>query len=206
MNILNVLTEYLVALDLFDDKLRKVENKKVRSKKVSKSEAQSLMPPKTSQPTQQCPPSEVIDGIRGDDSMPLPQSDDKSNEIKKQLILASGKPLTASAVARMLDMVKDEDDVEKLRQVHKLIAAPSKEYRYLYPAFQFQKDGKVFKIVDGLERVLNSLARFDPWMQLWFLQTGDILLDNATPIEMLKQGKIDRVLLAAENYGRMCAA
>jgi hypothetical protein len=167
------------------------------------------MAPKISQPTEKCPPPELEDNLRGN-NMPLPKSNDKSNEIKKQLILASGKPFTAQAVARMLSMTDDDvelsmtdDDVERLRQAHKLIAAPSTDYGYLYPAFQFKEDGK---ILDGLEKVLDSLAHFDPWMQLWFLQTGDVRLDGATPIEILKQGKIEQVLLAADSYGSMCAA
>jgi hypothetical protein len=124
-----------------------------------------------------------------------------SNEIKQQLLCTSGKPLVADAVARKLDISVEQ--VDERRQKHELIAAPSQEYGYLYPAFQFQPDGSVLKYLDKL---LYSLRDFDPWMQLVFLQTGDIRLDGATPLEMLQQGEISQVLFAAHNYGTMQAA
>jgi hypothetical protein len=141
----------------------------------------------------------AIDAFRSPDGLKNWESA-RSNEIKKQLLFASGKPLTHDRVAYELNISVEE--VNDRRKEKKLMAAPSEEYDYLYPAFQFQ-DGSVIKHLDEL---LSSLAGFDVWMQLWFLQTGDIHLNGATPIEILKQGDLGRVLRAADNYGKMRAA
>jgi hypothetical protein len=122
------------------------------------------------------------------------------NDIKKTLLFASGKPLTVSAVAQKLSEV--EEYVEQLRQNRQLIGIPAEGYGYLYPAFQFKENGS---ILADLEKLLKSLDRFDIWMQLQFLQTGDFLLEGATPIEVLKQGRLEQALFAAENYAEMRA-
>jgi hypothetical protein len=126
---------------------------------------------------------------------------DTENEIKKQLLLKSGKPFAPTAVARNLSITVDE--VEELRQHHGLIGVPAEGYGYLYPAFQFREDGSVLV---GLDKVLKALSHFSVWLQLQFLQTGDYRLEEATPIDALKQGKLDRALFAAKNYGEMRAA
>ena len=123
------------------------------------------------------------------------------NDIKTKLLCSSGKPLTASAVARQLSLALEQ--IENLRHNGLLIGIPAEGYGCLYPAFQFQEDGS---IVAGLDKLLSSIDRFDVWMQLQFLQTGDLHLDGATPIDALKQGKLDRALFAAANYGEMRAA
>jgi hypothetical protein len=124
-----------------------------------------------------------------------------ADEIKKRLLFLSGKPLTAQAVARRLSIPIEW--VENDRQKNHLIGIPVESYGYLYPSFQFTEDGAVLR---NLDKLLQSLDRFDVWMQLQFLQTGDIRLEGSTPIDALKQGKLDLVLSAAENYGEMRAA
>jgi hypothetical protein len=124
-----------------------------------------------------------------------------ADEIKKRLLFLSGKPLTAQAVARRLSIPIEW--VENDRQKNHLIGIPVESYGYLYPAFQFTEDGAV---LSNLDKLLQSLERFDVWMQLQFLQTGDLRLEGSTPIDALKQGKLDLVLSAAENYGEMRAA
>jgi hypothetical protein len=137
---------------------------------------------------------------RGENSQKHTSINPVGNDIKKTLLFASGKPLTASAVAQKLSEVKEY--VEKLRQNGQLIGIPAEGYGYLYPAFQFKEDGS---ILADLEKLLKSLDRFDIWMQLQFLQTGDFLLEGATPIEALKQGRLEQALFAAANYAEMRA-
>jgi hypothetical protein len=124
-----------------------------------------------------------------------------ADEIKRRLLLASGKPLTSQAVARQLSI--SIEWVEERRQKNQLIGIPAEGYGYLYPAFQFTEDGSV---LPDLDKLLKALERFDEFMQLQFLQTGDIRLEGETPIDTLKQGKLDRALFAANNYGEMRAA
>jgi hypothetical protein len=137
---------------------------------------------------------------RGENSQKYTPINLVGNDIKKTLLFASGKPLTVSAVAQKLSEV--EEYVEQLRQNRQLIGIPAEGYGYLYPAFQFKENGS---ILADLEKLLKSLDRFDIWMQLQFLQTGDFLLEGATPIEVLKQGRLEQALFAAENYAEMRA-
>jgi large subunit ribosomal protein L7/L12 len=125
----------------------------------------------------------------------------RNRDIKKELLLASGCPLTISAVARKQST--SEEQIEKLRKNRKLIGIPVEKYGYLYPAFQFKEDGSTLA---GLDKLLQSLDRFDIWMQLQFLQTGDLRLEGETPINALKQGKLEQALFAAATYAEMCAA
>jgi hypothetical protein len=54
----------------------------------------------------------------------------------------------------------------------------------------------------GLDRVLAALAKFDAWTQLMFMKTGDLRLNDRTPLECLVAGDIDAVVNAAACYGK----
>jgi hypothetical protein len=120
---------------------------------------------------------------------------------KERLLFASGKPLTAKAVARKLSIPIEW--VDERREKKQLMAVPAEKYGYLYPAFQFTEES--FVLTD-LDKLLQSLERFDVWMQLQFLQASNLRLEGATPIDTLKAGKLDLVLFAAKSYGEMRAA
>jgi hypothetical protein len=120
---------------------------------------------------------------------------------KERLLFASGKPLTAKAVAQKLSIPIEW--VDERREKKQLMAVPVEKYGYLYPAFQFTEEGSV---LTDLDRLLQALERFDVWMQLQFLQAGNLRLEGATPIDTLKEGKLDLVLFAVKSYGEMRAA
>lgn len=120
--------------------------------------------------------------------------------LKKALLILSGKPLTLSAVANKL--LKSEEQVKKLQENNLLMGIPAEKFSYLYPAFQFQEDNT---ILPGLNELLQALNYLDIWMQLQFLQTGNIYLAGQTPIAALKQSKLKEVLFAAKNYTEMQA-
>jgi hypothetical protein len=120
---------------------------------------------------------------------------------KERLLFASGKPLTAKAVARKLSIPIEW--VDERREKKQLMAIPVEKYGYLYPAFQFTEESSV---LTDLDKLLQSLERFDVWMQLQFLQASNLRLEGATPIDTLKAGKLDLVLFAAKSYGEMRAA
>jgi hypothetical protein len=120
---------------------------------------------------------------------------------KERLLFASGKPLTAKAVARKLSIPIEW--VDERREKKQLMAVPVEKYGYLYPAFQFTEESSV---LTDLDKLLQSLERFDVWMQLQFLQASNLRLEGATPIDTLKAGQLDLVLFAAKSYGEMRAA
>ena len=73
---------------------------------------------------------------------------------KERLLFASGKPLTAKAVARKLSI--SIEWVDERREKKQLMAVPAKKYGYLYPAFQFTAEGSV---LSDLEQLLPALER-----------------------------------------------
>ncbi len=119
---------------------------------------------------------------------------------RKQVLEQMGGTLTAEEVADLLDITRQA--VHKRRNQHQLIGLTQGRRGYAYPSFQFE-DGKT---ITGLAEVLQALNAHDPWMQLMFFANGNRRLEGATPLEALRQGKLDSVIRAAESYGEQGAA
>ena len=131
---------------------------------------------------------------------PLAAARLKGMKVKQELLYADGKPLGSEAVAELLGISRQA--VSKRKNKAQLLAVSLGKRGYSYPIWQF-KDGGV---ITGLDRVLAALSEFDNWTQLMFMKTGDIRLENRTPLECLIAGDIDRVILAAACYGKQIAA
>jgi hypothetical protein len=132
-------------------------------------------------------------------SDPLAAARLKGVLIKRDLLYQDGKPFSSEEVALLLNVTRQA--IDKRRQKGQLLAVSLGRRGYLYPVWQFREG----KVLSGLDRVLAKLKEFDPWTQLMFFQTGDLRLDNATPLENLKAGEIDRVVWAASCYGEQIA-
>jgi len=116
-------------------------------------------------------------------------------KVKHELLYSDGQPLRSEEVAQLLGISRQA--VDKRRSKGQLLAVSLRKRGYFYPLWQF-KDGGV---LEGLELVLAALARFDAWTQLMFIKTGDLRLNNLTPLECLVAGNIDAVISAAACYG-----
>jgi hypothetical protein len=116
-------------------------------------------------------------------------------EVKRELLYSDGQPLRSEEVAQLLGISRQA--VDKRRSKGQLLAVLLGKRGYFYPLWQF-KDGGV---LPGLDSVLTALAKFDHWTQLMFIKTGDLRLDNLTPLECLVAGNIDAVITAAACYG-----
>jgi hypothetical protein len=84
---------------------------------------------------------------------------------------------------------------------NQLLALTQGKRGYSYPGFQFH-DGKTLK---GLEAILGALSALDPWMQLNFFTNPNERLGKSTPIEALRDGKVDDVVRVASAYGEQGA-
>jgi hypothetical protein len=131
---------------------------------------------------------------------PLAAARLRGMQVKRELLYVDGKPLSSEEVAKFLGISRQA--VDKRRKKSQLLAVSLGKRGYYYPIWQF-KDGNV---IDGLDRVLRVLDEFDPWTQLMFMQTGDIRLNDRTPLECLIAGEIDSVTSAAACYGKTIAA
>jgi hypothetical protein len=116
--------------------------------------------------------------------------------VKQDLLSSDGQPLRSEEVAQLLGISRQA--VDKRRSKGQLLAVSLGKRGYFYPLWQFQ-DGAV---LTGLDRILEALAKFDAWTQLMFMKTGDLRLEDRTPLECLVAGDIDAVVNAAACYGK----
>jgi hypothetical protein len=116
-------------------------------------------------------------------------------KVKQELLYSDGQPLRSEEVAQLLGISRQA--VDKRRNKGQLLAVSLGKRGYFYPLWQFHDGG----VLPGLDLVLAALAKFDAWTQLMFIKTGDLRLDNLTPLECLLAGNIDPVLTAAACYG-----
>lgn len=119
---------------------------------------------------------------------------------RERLLKAEGVPLSVSQVEKMLGISRQA--IHKRCSKGKLIALSTSKRGYLFPKWQFTEKG----ILSGLEEVLAELDEDDPWMQASFMLNPNIWLDGASPLEMLRQGKIEQVIMAARASGEQGAA
>jgi hypothetical protein len=141
---------------------------------------------------------ELLDDLRSVE--PLAPAFIRGIEAKRKLIEEHGGTLTAEKAAEILGITRQA--VDKRRRAGTLIGLTTGRYGYRYPIWQFTQSGAVV----GLEDVLTALASHDEWMQAAFLISKNPRLSGRTPIEMLKAGKLEKVLDAAQVYGEHGAA
>lgn len=118
---------------------------------------------------------------------------------KQQMLEAAGGALTSEQVAETLSISRQA--VDKRRAANQLMALTQGRRGYSYPSFQFE-DGKT---VSGLEEVLAELKDLDPWMQMVFFTSPHERLEEKTPIETLRKGRVSEVKAAASGYGEQGA-
>ena len=117
-------------------------------------------------------------------------------KVKQELLYSDGQPLRSEEVAQLLGISRQA--VDKRRNKGQILAVSLGRRGYFYPLWQF-RDGAV---LTGLDRILTALANFDGWTQLMFMKTGDLRLDDRTPLECLVAGDVDAVVNAAACYGK----
>lgn len=121
-------------------------------------------------------------------------------EARDRLLAAQGGPWPVERVAKYLGLTRQA--VDKRRRANKLIGLAVGRHGYLYPAWQFSRNGTVA----GLEEVLAALDRHDPWSQVIFMLSPNDRLDSMTPLEALRKGQIEDVKIAASLFGEHGAA
>jgi len=92
--------------------------------------------------------------------------------------------------------------LDKRRNKGQVLAFSLGRRGYAYPTWQIHEG----KIPEGLDKVLFALNKYSDWGKAIFLTTGDIRLNDATPMDYLRDGKFQEVITAAEVYGEHSAA
>jgi hypothetical protein len=127
---------------------------------------------------------------------PLAEARLRGLRARDQILSAEGGTLSAGRVADHLRISRQA--VDKRRQAGKLIGLDIGRHGYAYPSWQFDERG----VLPGLQDVLSNMRIRDPWMQAGFFLSGDPRLQGATPLERLRHGDVDAVVLAARGYGQ----
>lgn len=121
-------------------------------------------------------------------------------EARDQLIHAEGGSWPVGEVAKHLGLTRQA--VDKRRRANKLIGLGLGRHGYLYPSWQFSKNGTL----PGLKDVLGELRKHDPWAQVIFMLSPNDRLDGTSPFRALREDRIDDVKMAASLFGEHGAA
>jgi hypothetical protein len=126
-------------------------------------------------------------------------------EVKRQLLAAEGGYYTSDRAAALLGI--NETALTALRQQSKIIGLPLAVGSYAYPQWQFVKTWFFrHRVLKGLDLALAALTGVDPWTQAAFMLDRLISTEMATPLDGLRQGKIDLVISTAKSFGEQGAA
>jgi hypothetical protein len=138
--------------------------------------------------------SEFLAQLEIDD--PLLEAKLKGVQHKEKLLNYQGKKsLTSSEAAAVLGISRQA--VDNRRKNKTLLGLSLGNRGYRYPAWQFSNGS----ILIGWSEVLKNMEHLDDWSKLIFMLTGDIRLNNQTPLECLKGLQTDEVISAARAYG-----
>lgn len=141
---------------------------------------------------------DAIETLKSDD--PLGPARLRGLQERERLLSAEGGTLSAEEVANHLNVTRQA--VNKRRQQGALVGLDAGRHGYLYPAWQFVREGTIL----GLEALLDALKGHDPWMQHIFMVSRNTRLNDSTPLEALRHGRLNDVLKAARAFGEHGAA
>jgi hypothetical protein len=117
----------------------------------------------------------------------------RGQEIQEKLIQLEGGSWKTDRVMEFLDIDRAQR-LDELREQGRILGVSWND-EYLYPAWQFGESGK---ILPGLQSVITKLDTYSSWEKLAFMLSRNIRLKNqSTPLNELRQGNIEAVVLAA---------
>jgi nucleoid DNA-binding protein len=119
----------------------------------------------------------------------------RGKEICESDLRDSGGAFTLQQIEKLLGISRQAVD----KKVHDdaLLAVPGPHGRRQYPVAQFTEEG----ILPGLGDLLKALPSANGWFRLNFLIRPDARLNGRRPIDLLKEGKIEPVVVAAKAVG-----
>ncbi len=118
---------------------------------------------------------------------------------RQDLLMAEGGCLSGQELAKVLRITRQA--VDKQRRRGQLLAVRNGT-TWQYPAWQIV-DGAP---LPGLKPVLTALQPHSPWTILAFFLSRNTRLRERRPVDLLRRGKVERVLQAAKAYAEHGAA
>jgi excisionase family DNA binding protein len=120
-------------------------------------------------------------------------------EARQRLAQAEGGSLSSDEVARLLGISKTA--VLKWLRAGRLLAwREERRQAARFPCWQFDWHGQTLAGLEAVLEVLSRGERLDAWAKiLFFLQTRPSLGEKR-PLDLLREGKLEKVRLAAAAY------
>lgn len=132
--------------------------------------------------------------IAVDKSDPFYETYLRGLEMKGRILTAEGGALSGKQFSERLGIATPRLDRMRMRnQVFWLDVGKD----YVYPFFQLGKEG----LLPGIQKVLDAFMVDEAWMRVNFMISGDLRLDGGRPIDLIRDGRIGEVVLAASAYG-----
>jgi hypothetical protein len=116
----------------------------------------------------------------------------RGNKLKVELLHKAGGLLTAQEAAPLVGTT-----MQGLGSMRLLIALRMDSGDFGYPAFQFESEA----MLTGVSTVLDAINVDEPWACLNFFFMHLDELDDKMPVEAIRNGSIDAVVLAARHFG-----
>jgi hypothetical protein len=140
---------------------------------------------------------EVAASVRDQD--PLAMARLRGIQAKRRILTDDGGMLSAERAGEILTISRQA--VEKRRKAGRLIGVSLGRRGFGYPAWQFSERGTLPR----LEAVLDALKQHDAWTKLVFFASENVATDGRKPLDVLRSGDVEKVLVAARTYGEQGA-
>lgn len=115
----------------------------------------------------------------------------EASDEKQKLLEAEGGCVTVSEAAKLLDISRQA--IDKRRANGNLLAVTHHKRGYLYPKWQFG--------LEGIEQVLERLSDEGSWTKMIFMLSPTAQFSGSSPLDYLRQGRVEEVLAHAETWG-----
>ncbi len=120
-------------------------------------------------------------------------------EARQQLAEAEGGSLSSEEAARLLGISKTA--VLKRLEAGRLLAWREERLQAArFPRWQFDKHGQVVAGLEEVLEILNRDSRLDAWAKVLFFLQDKTSLGEKRPLDLLREGRLEDVRLAAEAY------
>ena len=113
-------------------------------------------------------------------------------KLKAALLSAAGEPLTAESAAALLAI-----SYEDLKTLASFLAVWMSDGQIRWPSFQFESQ----IMIDAVPRVLATIGVEGSWPQLSFCFLHMQDLGGRTPVQAIREGDLDAVIVAACHFG-----
>ena len=120
-------------------------------------------------------------------------------EVRQQLAEAEGGSLSSEDAARLLGISKTA--VLKRLEAGRLLAWREERLQAArFPRWQFDQHGQVLAGLQEVLTILNEDERLDAWGKILFFLQEKISLNDRRPLDLLREGRLKEVCLAAHAY------